>query len=97
MGPKLRLSALEDRHSLKSVDSGIPTLEEIGNPEPVPCSVVHVRRKPSESEKSSLKPRLPERLPAALLAPPRPPPSAEAGAEKRAQALPRSPGQATTR
>ncbi|XDB51626.1 PREDICTED: TBC1 domain family member 14 isoform X1 [Capra hircus] len=48
-GPKLRLSALEDRHSLKSVDSGIPTLE-IGNPEPVPCSVVHVRRKPSESE-----------------------------------------------
>ncbi|XP_055445155.1 TBC1 domain family member 14 isoform X3 [Bubalus kerabau] len=48
-GPKLKLSALEDRHSLKSVDSGIPTLE-IGNPEPVPCSVVHVRRKPSESE-----------------------------------------------
>ncbi|XP_055291095.1 TBC1 domain family member 14 isoform X2 [Moschus berezovskii] len=48
-GPKLKLSALEDRHSLKSVDSGIPTLE-IGNPEPVPCSVVHVRRNPSESE-----------------------------------------------
>ncbi|XP_043304305.1 TBC1 domain family member 14 isoform X4 [Cervus elaphus] len=48
-GPKLKLSALEDRHSLKSVDSGIPTLE-IGNPEPVPCSVVHVRRKPSEPE-----------------------------------------------
>ncbi|MXQ95989.1 hypothetical protein E5288_WYG022246 [Bos mutus] len=48
-GPKLKLSALEDRHSLQSVDSGIPTLE-IGNPEPVPCSVVHVRRKPSESE-----------------------------------------------
>ncbi|XP_061047930.1 TBC1 domain family member 14 isoform X2 [Eubalaena glacialis] len=48
-GPKLKLGALEDRHSLKSVDSGIPTLE-IGNPEPVPCSVVHVKRKQSESE-----------------------------------------------
>ncbi|XP_021533378.1 TBC1 domain family member 14 isoform X3 [Neomonachus schauinslandi] len=48
-GPKLKLGPLEDRHSLKSVDSGIPTLE-ISNPEPVPCSVVHVKRKPSESE-----------------------------------------------
>ncbi|XP_008571337.1 PREDICTED: TBC1 domain family member 14 isoform X2 [Galeopterus variegatus] len=48
-GPKLKLSALEDRQSLQSVDSGIPTLE-IGNPEPVPCSVVHVERKQSESE-----------------------------------------------
>ncbi|XP_031293670.1 TBC1 domain family member 14 isoform X2 [Camelus dromedarius] len=48
-GPKLKLGALEDRHSLKSVDSGIPTLE-VGNPEPVPCSVVHVKRKQSESE-----------------------------------------------
>ncbi|XP_057562472.1 TBC1 domain family member 14 isoform X1 [Hippopotamus amphibius kiboko] len=48
-GPKLKLGALEDRQSLKSVDSGIPTLE-IGNPEPVPCSVVHVKRKQSESE-----------------------------------------------
>ncbi|XP_016835679.1 TBC1 domain family member 14 isoform X3 [Cricetulus griseus] len=48
-GPTLKLGALEDRHSLQSVDSGIPTLE-IGNPEPVPCSVVHVKRKQSESE-----------------------------------------------
>ncbi|ELW62232.1 TBC1 domain family member 14 [Tupaia chinensis] len=48
-GPKLKLGALDDRHSLQSVDSGIPTLE-IGNPEPVPCSVVHVKRKQSESE-----------------------------------------------
>ncbi|XP_066892825.1 TBC1 domain family member 14 isoform X2 [Kogia breviceps] len=48
-GPTLKLGALEDRHSLKSVDSGIPTLE-ISNPEPVPCSVVHVKRKQSESE-----------------------------------------------
>ncbi|XP_032110015.1 TBC1 domain family member 14 isoform X3 [Sapajus apella] len=48
-GPKLKLRALEDRHSLQSVDSGIPTLE-IGNPEPVPCSVVHVRRKQSDSD-----------------------------------------------
>ncbi|XP_042840953.1 TBC1 domain family member 14 isoform X4 [Panthera tigris] len=47
-GPKLKLGPLEDQHSLKSVDSGIPTLE-IGNPEPVPCSVAHVKRKPSES------------------------------------------------
>ncbi|KAM6150174.1 TBC1 domain family member 14 isoform 1-T1 [Erethizon dorsatum] len=47
--PKLKLDALEDRDSLQSVDSGIPTLE-IGNPEPVPCSVVHVKRKQSESE-----------------------------------------------
>ncbi|EHB03671.1 TBC1 domain family member 14 [Heterocephalus glaber] len=47
--PKLKLGALEDRDSLQSVDSGIPTLE-IGNPEPVPCSVVHVKRKQSESE-----------------------------------------------
>ncbi|XP_021793947.1 TBC1 domain family member 14 isoform X3 [Papio anubis] len=48
-GPKLKLRALEDRHSLQSVDSGIPTLE-IGNPEPVPCSAVHVRRKQSDSD-----------------------------------------------
>ncbi|XP_060221414.1 TBC1 domain family member 14 isoform X3 [Meriones unguiculatus] len=48
-GPTLKLGALEDRHSLQSVDSGIPTLE-ISNPEPVPCSVVHVKRKQSESE-----------------------------------------------
>ncbi|XP_076992455.1 TBC1 domain family member 14 isoform X2 [Tamandua tetradactyla] len=48
-GPRLQLGASEERHSLKSVDSGIPTLE-IGNPEPVPCSVVHVKRKQSESE-----------------------------------------------
>lgn len=48
-GPSLKLGSLEDRHSLQSVDSGIPTLE-IGNPEPVPCSVVHVKRKQSESE-----------------------------------------------
>lgn len=47
--PKLKLGALEDRHSLQSVDSGIPTLE-IGNPEPVPCRVVPVRRKQSEAE-----------------------------------------------
>ncbi|XP_075608671.1 TBC1 domain family member 14 isoform X1 [Balearica regulorum gibbericeps] len=42
-------SALEDCHSLKSVDSGIPTLE-IGNPEPVHCSVLNVKRKQSEPE-----------------------------------------------
>lgn len=48
-GPQLKPGALEDRHSLKSVDSGIPTLE-IGNPEPVPCSVVHVKRKQSATE-----------------------------------------------
>ncbi|XP_021525031.2 TBC1 domain family member 14 isoform X3 [Aotus nancymaae] len=48
-GPKLKFRALEDRHSLQSVDSGIPTLE-IGNPEPVPCSAVHVRRKQSDSD-----------------------------------------------
>ncbi|XP_019381755.1 PREDICTED: TBC1 domain family member 14 isoform X2 [Gavialis gangeticus] len=42
-------AALEDSHSLKSVDSGIPTLE-IGNPEPVHCSVLHVKRKQSEPE-----------------------------------------------
>uniref|UniRef100_A0A8D2BDT7 TBC1 domain family member 14 n=1 Tax=Sciurus vulgaris TaxID=55149 RepID=A0A8D2BDT7_SCIVU len=48
-GPKLKLGASEDRHSLQSVDSGIPTLE-VGNPEPVPCSVTHVKRKQSESE-----------------------------------------------
>ncbi|XP_006875364.1 PREDICTED: TBC1 domain family member 14 [Chrysochloris asiatica] len=48
-GSKLLLGAAEDRHSLQSVDSGIPTLE-IGNPEPVPCSVAHPRRKTSEPE-----------------------------------------------
>ncbi|NXP76939.1 TBC14 protein, partial [Ramphastos sulfuratus] len=48
-GPGQLPSALEDCHSLKSVDSGIPTLE-IGNPEPVHCSVLNVKRKPSEPE-----------------------------------------------
>ncbi|KAG6935851.1 TBC1 domain family member 14 [Chelydra serpentina] len=48
-GPSQHSSALEDSHSLKSVDSGIPTLE-IGNPEPVHCSVLNVKRKQSESE-----------------------------------------------
>uniref|UniRef100_H0WUP7 TBC1 domain family member 14 n=2 Tax=Otolemur garnettii TaxID=30611 RepID=H0WUP7_OTOGA len=48
-GSRLKLGDLEDRHSLQSVDSGIPTLE-IGNPEPVSCSVVHVKRKQSDSE-----------------------------------------------
>ncbi|XP_074085930.1 TBC1 domain family member 14 isoform X2 [Macrotis lagotis] len=47
--PNLKLSDLDDRHSLKSVDSGIPTLE-IGDPEPVHCSVLNVKRKPSEPE-----------------------------------------------
>lgn len=47
--PKLKSGALEDRHSLQSVDSGIPTLE-IGNPEPVPCRAVHVKRKQSEAD-----------------------------------------------
>ncbi|NWX96405.1 TBC14 protein, partial [Nothoprocta ornata] len=47
--PSHHCSALEDCHSLKSVDSGIPTLE-IGNPEPVHCSVLHVKRKQSEPE-----------------------------------------------
>ncbi|KAM8969283.1 TBC1 domain family member 14 isoform X3 [Sarcophilus harrisii] len=47
--PKLKLSDLDDRHSLKSVDSGIPTLE-VGDPEPVHCSVLNVKRKPSEPE-----------------------------------------------
>ncbi|XP_047574754.1 TBC1 domain family member 14 isoform X2 [Lutra lutra] len=48
-GPRLKLGPVDDQHSLKSVDSGIPTLE-ISNPEPVPCSTVHVKRKPSEPE-----------------------------------------------
>lgn len=48
-GPGQPSSALEDCHSLKSVDSGIPTLE-IGNPEPVHCSVLNVKRKQSEPE-----------------------------------------------
>ncbi|XP_024060296.1 TBC1 domain family member 14 [Terrapene carolina triunguis] len=48
-GPSQHSSALEDSRSLKSVDSGIPTLE-IGNPEPVHCSVLNVKRKQSESE-----------------------------------------------
>ncbi|KAM4674818.1 TBC1 domain family member 14 isoform 2-T2 [Amazona ochrocephala] len=48
-GPRQLSSALEDYHSLKSVDSGIPTLE-IGNPEPVHCSVLNVKRKQSEPE-----------------------------------------------
>uniref|UniRef100_A0A8D0L1W2 TBC1 domain family member 14 n=1 Tax=Sphenodon punctatus TaxID=8508 RepID=A0A8D0L1W2_SPHPU len=48
-GPSRHGSALDDNHSLKSVDSGIPTLE-IGNPEPVHCSVLNVKRKQSEPE-----------------------------------------------
>ncbi|XP_030347474.1 TBC1 domain family member 14 isoform X3 [Strigops habroptila] len=48
-GPGQLPSALEDCHSLKSVDSGIPTLE-VGNPEPVHCSVLNVKRKQSEPE-----------------------------------------------
>ncbi|XP_065490171.1 TBC1 domain family member 14 isoform X2 [Caloenas nicobarica] len=48
-GPDQLPSALEDCHSLKSVDSGIPTLE-IGNPEPVHCNVLNVKRKQSEAE-----------------------------------------------
>ncbi|KAM7113078.1 TBC1 domain family member 14 isoform 2-T2 [Ciconia maguari] len=48
-GPGQLSSALEDCHSLKSVDSGIPTLE-VGNPEPVHCSVLNVKRKQSEPE-----------------------------------------------
>ncbi|KAM5271988.1 TBC1 domain family member 14 isoform 1-T1 [Ctenodactylus gundi] len=47
--PRLKLSALEHRQSLQSVDSGIPTLE-ISNPEPVPCSVIQGKRKQSGSE-----------------------------------------------
>ncbi|KAM8803099.1 TBC1 domain family member 14 isoform 2-T2 [Rhynchonycteris naso] len=47
-GPKLRRGA-SDQRSLQSVDSGIPTLE-IGNPEPVPCGLVHAKRKQSEWE-----------------------------------------------
>ncbi|XP_037386651.1 TBC1 domain family member 14 isoform X1 [Talpa occidentalis] len=46
-GPQLKLSVLEDRRSLRSVDSGIPTLE-VGNPEPVPCSVAHVKQPEAE-------------------------------------------------
>ncbi|XP_069850221.1 TBC1 domain family member 14 isoform X2 [Dipodomys merriami] len=41
--------APEDQRSLRSVDSGIPTLE-IGHPEPIPCGLVHGKRKPSEPE-----------------------------------------------
>ncbi|XP_074848556.1 TBC1 domain family member 14 [Carettochelys insculpta] len=48
-GPSQHSSALKESHSLKSIDSGIPTLE-IGNPEPVHCSVLNVKRKQSESE-----------------------------------------------
>ncbi|NXY43975.1 TBC14 protein, partial [Ceuthmochares aereus] len=48
-GPGQVSSALEDCRSLKSVDSGIPTLE-IGNPEHVHCSVLNVKRKQSEPE-----------------------------------------------
>ncbi|XP_007954493.1 TBC1 domain family member 14 [Orycteropus afer afer] len=48
-GPVPLPGAAADRCSLESVDSGIPTLE-IGNPEPVPCSGTHARRKPSEPE-----------------------------------------------
>ncbi|XP_065591887.1 TBC1 domain family member 14 isoform X3 [Cyrtonyx montezumae] len=48
-GPGQHSGALEDCHSLKSVDSGIPTLE-VGNPEPIHCSVLNVKRKQSEPE-----------------------------------------------
>ncbi|XP_030305758.1 TBC1 domain family member 14 isoform X2 [Calypte anna] len=47
-GPGQLANVLEDCHSLKSVDSGIPTLE-IGNPEPVHCSALNGKRK-SEPE-----------------------------------------------
>lgn len=48
-GPGQHSGALEDCHSLKSVDSGIPTLE-VGNPEPVHCNVLTAKRKQSEPE-----------------------------------------------
>ncbi|XP_021250474.1 TBC1 domain family member 14 isoform X3 [Numida meleagris] len=48
-GPAQHSGTLEDCHSLKSVDSGIPTLE-VGNPEPVHCNVLTVKRKQSEPE-----------------------------------------------
>ncbi|XP_048220488.1 TBC1 domain family member 14 isoform X2 [Perognathus longimembris pacificus] len=73
--PTLKFSALEDRHSLQSVDSGIPTLE-IGNPEPIPCSLVHVRRKQSESEIT------PERAFQGACPPPSCTPLAPAGPER---------------
>ncbi|XP_010708692.1 TBC1 domain family member 14-like isoform X2 [Meleagris gallopavo] len=48
-GPGQHSGAIEDCHSLKSVDSGIPTLE-VGNPEPVHCNVLIAKRKQSEPE-----------------------------------------------
>uniref|UniRef100_A0A8C9G665 Rab-GAP TBC domain-containing protein n=2 Tax=Pavo cristatus TaxID=9049 RepID=A0A8C9G665_PAVCR len=48
-GPGQHSGVLEDCHSLKSVDSGIPTLE-VGNPEPVHCNVLTAKRKQSEPE-----------------------------------------------
>ena len=48
-GPGQHSGALEDCHSLKSVDSGIPTLE-VGNPEPVHCNALTAKRKQSEPE-----------------------------------------------
>ncbi|XP_055988892.1 TBC1 domain family member 14 isoform X1 [Sorex fumeus] len=42
-GPGWAAGGLEDRHSLYSADSGIPTLE-ISDPEPVPCGLGLVRR-----------------------------------------------------
>ncbi|XP_006893688.1 PREDICTED: TBC1 domain family member 14 [Elephantulus edwardii] len=44
-GPELPRDRPHDRHSLQSVDSGIPTLE-ISNPEPVSCGSAHGRRRP---------------------------------------------------
>ncbi|XP_048798813.1 TBC1 domain family member 14 isoform X1 [Lagopus muta] len=48
-GPGQHSGAIEDCHSLKSVDSGIPILE-VGNPEPVHCNVLTAKRKQSEPE-----------------------------------------------
>ncbi|KAG8508683.1 TBC1 domain family member 14 [Galemys pyrenaicus] len=47
-GPEPKAGVLEDRRSLASVDSGIPTLE-VGDPEPVPCSAVPVRQCAAEA------------------------------------------------
>lgn len=43
--PRLKSGRPEDRLSLQSADSGIPTLE-VGNPEPVPCGPRGPRRPP---------------------------------------------------
>lgn len=80
-GPKPSLGA-PDQRSLQSADSGVPTLE-IGDPEPVPCSVVPARRRQPEAEAA------PERAcrsacPLPCYAPPAP-----AGAE-RGRSVPKS-------